>query len=174
MIAVLVLFFTIFIVYNIFYPNKEVTFQASQTIKDDSYFKDYSVLVDKEDNHFIGVGNFIPPDSLTTLISKQENLDLLEWEKYEIYDDIELSVDGVKVHVQVIEKRRMIFEKVYHAHISVLYEGYYIQEKIYWDLDEKEVDFTNEQQVKDAAINRGREIIEKYGENIHRLDKYFP
>ena len=174
LISVLIVVMGFFVVYKMNYPDRIVTFKGSQEIKDDNCFNGYSVLVDKEDNRFIGVGHYVAPDDLTTLFSKEEHLELLRWGKYDIYNDIQFTLDDYLVHVEVIETRRMFFEKVYHANISVLYDGYYMQDVFYWDLNNNSIDFTNEQEVKDHATKIAQDMIKKYGESIHQLDRYFP
>ena len=172
LIVILILFFVFVIMYKIYYPDKVITFQVRQTINDGSFYQEYSVLEDKESQELIGIGYFVPPDDLQVVISQKEHFELLNYGRYKIYNDIHLNVNNIPVHIQVIEKRRLFIEKVYHANISVFYQGYYIQTSFYFPPDLESIDFTNEQEVSKVAKDICIEIQDKYFEHIQQVDQY--
>lgn len=171
--SVLGIFVLFAIIYNIYYPQIKVPYKVAETIKDDTIFNDNSILVSKDNDEFIGVADFISPDSLRKLFSQQEHLELFQLMNHELYNDFTIKENNYLVHVQILEKRRLFFEKVYEATMSVYYEGYYIQESFYFDVEGNSIDFKNEEEVKSVASEIAKKEIETYGHQLDLLNQYF-
>ena len=173
LILILILSVGYAVVYNIYYPSIEPSFSVEHEVDIGTSSQKYSILTDKKDDQFLGLGIFYPPNHLISLISQKEHLDLLINSKYKIYNDIYTEIDNHSVHIQVFETKRLFFETVYNANISVLCDNYYIQEPYVLDKDTREIDFTNEAETIDAFKKIKKEIVKFYDENKTKIDIVF-
>lgn len=160
------------ILYNIYYSDKETLYVAEQTVQDESYYTNYSLLKSKEDKNFLGIGEYYPPNHLNNLITLEEHLDFFDTRKQKIYNDIYFSVENYQIHIQIVERRRIFVQKSYHANISVNCDGIYYQQTFYGD-DKGEIDFTNEDEVISVTQDICKDIIKTYQLNKTQLQDIF-
>lgn len=166
----LLLFLTCFVIFhNIYYPQVEPLFEVK---KEAEALEGYSVLVNKEDQKFIGIGVFYQPQSLSSFISKNENYELFNVNS-KVYNNIYTTYDGFLVHIRVLEGRRLYFQKVYSADITMLCNGYCIQEQYNLSYDVDSVDFMDEEDVINGCQNQLKEMVEFYLDNKETIHKIF-
>lgn len=166
----LLLFLTCFVIFhNIYYPQVEPLFEVK---KEAEALEGYSVLVNKEDQKFIGIGVFYQPQSLSSFISKDENYELFNVNS-KVYNNIYTTYDGFLVHIRVLEGRRLYFQKVYSADITMLCNGYYIRERYEVSYDEDNVDFKDENDVIEGCQDQLERIAKFYLNNEGSINKIF-
>lgn len=173
LVIVLILSTLFVFVYHIYYPTIDPSFSAGHKVDITIPPQEYSILTDKKDNQFLGIGIFYQPNHLVSLISQKEHLDLLINSKYKIYNDIYTNLDNHAVHIQVFETKRLFFETIYNANISILCDDYYIQEPYVLDEEVKEIDFTNEIEAINAFEKISKKIIVFYDKNKEKINKIF-
>ncbi|WP_028043296.1 hypothetical protein [Candidatus Stoquefichus massiliensis] len=170
--GLLVLAVVFVIVDRIYYPDIQPLFEVKRKASKLDGLEDYSLLVSKETKKFIGIGIFYPPNHLKSFISQTENHSLFD-KQDNIYKDIYTTVDDFLVHIEVIENRRLYFQKVYDAKMSVFCNGYWIQESYSLEDNDSSIDFKEEDEVILGIQNQIKRIIRFYLENEKEIKQIF-